>query len=51
MLQQPIAGGVGGAVSCPKDGKDLDPWNDVGHEVGVDPVSENFFADPIRGNL
>ena len=40
MLQQPIAGGVGGAVSCPKDGKDLDPWNDVGHEVGVYPVDD-----------
>ena len=40
MLQQPIAGGVGGAVSCPKDGKGLDPWNDVGHEVGVYPVDD-----------
>ena len=40
MLQQPIAGGVGGAVSCLKDGKGLDPWNDVGHEVGVYPVDD-----------
>ena len=40
MLQQPIAGGVGGAVSCLKDGKGLDPWNDVRHEVSVDPVDD-----------
>ena len=31
---------MGGAVSCPKDGKGLDPWNDVGHEVGVYPVDD-----------